>query len=81
MVSLSSPLGAMVGRSGGPEDACLNLVSRFLFINEMKSGAHPSIRKKEAEGQAALAGLHALAEVYSGPIILEMDCSMIANNL
>lgn len=36
---------------------------------------------EEAEARAALVGLKALAEVYRGPIVLEMDCLAIVNYL
>ena len=35
----------------------------------------------EAEARAALVGLKVVAEVYRGPIVLEMDCMVIVNDL
>ena len=36
---------------------------------------------EDAEARSALAGLEALAEVYRGPIVLEMDCMVIVSEL
>lgn len=36
---------------------------------------------EEAEAHAALFGLHALAEVYRGPVVLEMDCKTVTGYL
>ena len=41
----------------------------------------PSRIVEEAEAKSALAGLHALAKYYSGPLILEMDCHAITKEL
>lgn len=36
---------------------------------------------EEAEAQAALIGLQALAKVYKGAVVLEMDCKAVTDEL
>lgn len=52
----------------------------MVFLSTCKNMSHAD-SVEEAEGRAALVGLHALANMYRGRVILETDCKSIADAL